>query len=167
MTIFEDNFKIESKPYGTGVVHKNYPKLVLGTPKLYVEDYESNVRIVLMDTGLLYYRYLTYDKNSPYGYSPLHEKYIPSGVGKKKYEEFESLIKYEILVHTANLRGGYLHEYGTLIDKKGVELLIKQFNEKQKATYLSTYDIDNGKTFNAFNRDIQFLEEFGLDGQYM
>lgn len=133
MNIFIDKFKLEFKKYG-GVSHKNYPYTPIGEPKTIATDHNSNVKFILMNTGIIYYRPTTCAELSPYGWNDLHKSLIL--IMSKGYKEFEHDIKYELGIHLSNLRSILVDGNKTeLKDHVNLSRYLESFNQRQEIVY--------------------------------
>lgn len=71
MTFFRDDFKPVHD--GRKIVHTNFPKAIYGElAKRFIPQEHNHIEIIQMDSGISYYRHLTFDPNSPYGWNYLH-----------------------------------------------------------------------------------------------
>lgn len=132
MNILIDDFKVESKPYGSGIHHKNYPYAPIGSPKTIAEDYNKGVKFILMDTNIIYYRPNHYTAFSPYGWNHLHKSLMLEM--KKGYSAFELDMGYEINIHQCNLRP-IINDNRQLRNHPNLTKYLDSFNQKQEVVY--------------------------------
>lgn len=71
MSFFRDDFRPIHN--GRGVTHTNFPKVIYGElVKRFIPKEHDHIEVIQMDSGVVYYRHLTFDPNSPYGWNYFH-----------------------------------------------------------------------------------------------
>lgn len=133
MSFFRDDFKPIHN--GRRLVHTNFPKAIYGQlVKRFIPEEYNHIEIIQMDSGVSYYRHLTFDPNSPYGWNYLHHYFrfnppVKTPLGDKENETLSYSISKHLLQIKILKSSNMFKDLSTEIkDFKGMYLtLLKEF----------------------------------------
>lgn len=103
-SFFRDDFHPTHN--GRKIIQVNFPKTIYGEPvKRFVPEGQNEIEIIQMDSGITYYRHLTYAKESPYGWNYLHHHFRFNQGTKPllSHEQFEDF-NYNISKHLLQIK---------------------------------------------------------------